>query len=102
MKAWLESVGATEKQLAMHVAINGQVFWQSGTAGFSCGQHGILAGISAIFATAIAVPLTEAVNSPTTSPTIARIGSSLRSQMLTIVNERMPHPRRSGECAFFH
>lgn len=57
----------------MHIAINGQDFCQSGTAGFSSGQHGMSSGIAAMVAAAIAGPLTEAVNGPLTSPTIARI-----------------------------
>ena len=48
----------------MHNAINGQVFWQSGTAGLS-GQHGMSSGIADMDiseAAAIAGPLTGAVN----------------------------------------
>lgn len=91
-KATLESIGPTEKHLAIHIAINGQVFWQSGTAGASSGQHGMLSGIAVIDiveATAIATPLTGVVNGPTMSPTIARIGSRLRSQVLTFIGWNM-------------
>lgn len=87
-KARFESIGATEKHLAMHIAINGQVFWQSGTAGASSGQHGISSGIAAIDiaeAAAIVTPLTGVVNGPTTSPTIAKIGSRLRSHELNLI-----------------
>ncbi|WP_394040349.1 hypothetical protein [Xanthobacter autotrophicus] len=79
----LESVGATENHLAMHNAINGQVFWQLGTAGVSSGQHGMspaISGMDIAEAAAIAAPLTGAVNGPAMSPTIARIASSLWSQ----------------------
>ncbi|MFG1260945.1 hypothetical protein V5F79_27005 [Xanthobacter flavus] len=92
MKARLESVGATEKHLATHNAINGQVFWQSGTAGFSSRQHGMspaISGIDIVEATAIVAPFTGAVNGPATSPTIARIGSSLRSQAATFMQRNM-------------
>lgn len=88
MKASLESVGVTEKHLAIQVAINGQDFWQSGTTGFSCGQQGISSGIDAMDiseAAATTAPLTDAVNGPAISPTIARIGSNLRSQMPTLM-----------------
>ena len=90
-KARLESIGPTEKHLAMHNAINGQVFWQSGTAGLS-GQHGISSGIADMDiseAAAIAGPLTGAVNGPAMSPTIARIGSNLRSQGATFMQRNM-------------
>lgn len=88
MKARLESVGVSEKHLAMQVAINGQLFWQSGTAGFSCGQHGMSSGIPDIDiseAAAITAPFTDAVNGPAIRPTIARIGSNLRSQTPTLM-----------------
>mgnify|MGYP000588182729 CR=1 FL=1 len=98
--AWLESIGAPGKQLAMHVAINGQVFWQSGTAGLSCGQHGMLAGISDIAQeAAIAAPFTGGVNGPATSPTIARIGSSLQSQTPTFMGFMMSHRVGDGKPA---
>lgn len=41
-------------------------------------------------AAAIAALVTGAVNGPATSPTIARIGSSLRSQMPTFMDRTMP------------
>jgi len=91
-KARRESIGATEKHLAMHNAINGQVFWQSGAAGVSCGQHGMSSAISGMdisTAAAMAAPFTGAVNGPATSPTIARIGSSLRSQVATFMQRNM-------------
>jgi len=91
-KAKPESSGMIEKHLAMHVAINGQAFWQSGTAGFSCGQQGMSSGIPDMDiseAAAIAAPFTGAVNGPAMSPTIARIGSSLRSQMPTFMGRKM-------------
>lgn len=72
----------------MQVAINGQLFWQSGIAGFSCGQHGMSSGtpdMDISEAAATAAPLTDAVNGPAISPTIARIGSNLRSQMPTLM-----------------
>ncbi|MET3354219.1 hypothetical protein V5F34_16745 [Xanthobacter autotrophicus] len=92
MKARLESVGATEKHLAMHNAINGQVFWQSGTAGVSSGQHGMspaISGMDIAEVAAVAAPLTGAVNGPAMSPTIARIASSLWSQMATFMQRNM-------------
>lgn len=77
--AKLGSAGATEKHFAMHIAINGQVFRQSGTAGASSGQHGMSSGIANITETAaVMCPLTGAVSGPATSPKIARIASSLR------------------------
>lgn len=88
MKARLESVGVTEKHFAIQVAINGQDFWQSRTTGFSCGQHGMSSGIPDMDiseAAAITAPFTDAVNGPAISPTIARIGSNLRSQMPTLM-----------------
>ncbi len=91
-KARRESIGATEKHLAMHNAINGQVFWQSGIAGVSCGQHGMSSAISGMdisTAAAMAAPFTGAVNDPATSPTIARIGSSLWSQVATFMQRNM-------------
>jgi len=65
----------------MHVAIRGQVFWQSGVAGAWSGQHGTSSAITAIDiaeATAFIGSLTGVVSEPTTSPTITRIGSKLR------------------------
>lgn len=73
-----------ENVFAAHIAISGQVFWQSGTAGFSSGQHGMPSGIAAMDMSetaAIAGPPTGMVSGPATSPMIARIGNSLRSQM---------------------
>jgi len=88
MKATFESMGELEKVFSAHIAISGQVFWQSKTAGFSWGQHGMPSGIASMdidtseTAAAIAGPVTALVNGPAMSPTTARIGSSLRSQML--------------------
>lgn len=87
-KASHASIDVAEKHLPRHVAINGQVFAQSGTADCSCGQHGMSAAISGIDMLEVAViaaPSTGAVNGPATSPTIARIGSSRRSQALTFM-----------------
>lgn len=79
-----ESIGKAVAHLAMHVAIKGQLFWQSGMAGVPSGQHGMSSTISppviadmetsAIAATVSA--FTGAVNGPAMSPMIARIGSS--------------------------
>lgn len=102
MRATLDSIGVTEKHLAMQVVINGQLFWQSGTAGMSCGQHGISSGIAAMVAAAMAAPSTGAVNGPTTSPTIARIGSSLRNQALSFMGVRMPQAQCLGKTAGRH
>lgn len=88
MKTRLESVGVTETHLAMQVTTNGQDFWQSGTTGFSCGQQGISSSIDAMDISEVATtaaPLTGAVNGPAISPTIARIGSNLRSQMTILM-----------------
>ena len=99
-KAALKSIGAAGKHLVTQIAIKGQVFGQSGTAGASDGQHGMSSGISdVIMAAAIALPSTAAVNGPATSPTIARIGSSLRSQVLTVMIQRMSQAQASGKAA---
>ena len=46
---------------------------------------------------AIAAALTGVVNGPATSPTIARIGSNLQSQMLSFMVLRMPQPGHAGK-----
>ncbi|MFG1345498.1 hypothetical protein V5F59_11435 [Xanthobacter autotrophicus DSM 431] len=76
-------MGKAVAHLAMHVAISGQLFWQSGTAGVPSGQHGMSSAISTpaiadmeTFSIAATVSaFTGAVNGPTMSPTTARIGS---------------------------
>lgn len=82
-----------EKHMILHIAINGHAVWQSGMEGLLSGQHGISSGIADTAAAVIAAPFTGAVNGPTTRPTIARIGSSLRSQAMTIIGFRMPQVR---------
>lgn len=84
----------------MHIAINGQVFWQSGTARFSSGQHDISSGIAAMDmseSAAIAGPPTGMVNGPATSPMIARIGNSLRSQMRAFMTRKMSQLEHTGK-----
>jgi hypothetical protein len=86
-----------EKHIILHIAINGHAVWQSGMEGLSSGQHGILSGIADTAAAVITAPFTGAVNGPTIRPTIARIGSSLRSQAMTIIKFSMPQVRCSGK-----
>lgn len=89
-KAAPNTVGAAGKHLVTQIAIKGQIFGQSGTLGASDEQHGMSSDISdVIVAVAISVPSTAVVNGPATSPTTARIGSSLRSQVLTVMIKRM-------------
>lgn len=81
-----ESVNAFGKHLAMQTAINAQVIWQSWTDGGSDGEHGMPSIISDIgAAAAIAAPFTGAVIGPRMSPTIARIGSTLRNQVSVLM-----------------
>ncbi len=83
-------IGVPDVHLAMQVAINGQDFWQSGKAGALSGQHG-MSSVIADMATnisaepAMAEPLIDAVNAPTTNPTTARIGSRLQSHALIFI-----------------
>ena len=86
-----------EKHMILHIAINGHAVWQSGTEGLSSGQHGISSSIADTAAAVITAPFTGAVNGPTTTPTIARIGSSLRSQAMIIIEFSMSQLRRSGK-----
>jgi len=81
----------TEKHFATHVMVKGQAFWQSGTVGFSGGQHGIPFGMSIIVDAAafIGAPIVV-TNGPIMSPTIARIGSALRSHTPIFMNCTMP------------
>ena len=86
-----ENSGVIEKHFAIHVVVNVQVFWQSGTAGFSVGQHGMPSGISDIVdAAAIIGTLIVVTNGLAMSPTIARIGSALRSHTPIFMNCTMP------------
>lgn len=79
--------GAIEKHFAIHVIVNGQAFWQSGPKGFSDGQHGVPPRKSAIVdEAAIVRTLIVLTNGPTMRPTIARIGSALRSHAPTFMN----------------
>jgi len=80
-----------EKHFATHVMVNGQAFWQSGAVGFSGGQHGIPSGMSAIVdAAAIVGALIVVTTGPIIRPTIARIGSALRSHTPIFMNCTMP------------
>lgn len=81
----------------MQAAIRGQSFGQSGTAGFSSGQQGMSSGIADRAAAAIATPSIGTVKGPATSPTIARIGSSLRSQALTFMGKEVPQAEHSDK-----
>lgn len=84
----------------MHVPANRHSFWQSGAAGFSRGQHGISSGIVDIAEGAVATrPLTGVVNGPAISPTIARIASSLRTQVPISIDHRMSQARGVGKEA---
>ncbi len=75
----------------MHVVVNGQAFWQSGTVGFSGGQHGMPSGISDIVAAAAIIDtLIVVTNGPAISPTIVRIGSTVRSHTPTLMVCTMP------------
>jgi len=81
----------------MHVAISGQGFGQSGTAGASGGQHGMWSGIAEMAAGAIAAPLTGVVIGPATSPRIATIRSSPRNQALIFMRRNMSQMRCTGK-----
>ena len=86
-----ENSGVIEKHFAIHAVVSVQAFWQSGAAGFSGGQHGMPSGISDIVdAAAIIGTLIVVTNGPATSPTIARIGSTVRSHTPTFMSCTMP------------
>lgn len=83
--------GVIEKHFAMHVVVNVQVFWQPGTTGFSGEQHCMPSGFSDIVdADAIIGTPIVVTNGPLIIPTIARIGSTVRSQTPKFMNWTMP------------
>lgn len=105
-----ESIGKAVAHLAMHVAISGQLFWQSGMAGVPSGQHGMSSAISppaaiadmeTSFIVATVSAFTGAVNGPAMSPMIARIGSSLRSQVTTNMEAKMSQTPHSGKSPLY-
>ncbi len=79
-----------EKHFAIHVVVNGQAFWQSGMVGFSGGQHGMSSGIPDIVDAAAIIDTLIVTNGPAISPTIARIGSTVRSHTPTFISWTMP------------
>lgn len=98
-----KSNGDTEEHFAMHVAISGQAFWQSGMTGFSGGQHGMPSGmevisdISAMDASSIAAALDGAAIGAVRRPTTARAESrrAMSDQRCTPpACHRVPRERR--------